>query len=73
MKEINVQCPFCGGTEFVEGKVNAYNGVKITMGLHRQGDVLAVVCRDCGSIVRWHISDVEKLLPKKERKTDKEM
>jgi len=72
MKEIKVQCPFCCGTEFIDGKISAYSGVSVKfMNGAKNGAVYAAVCRDCGSIVRWYISDVEKLLPKKEDRTDK--
>lgn len=69
MKEIKIgKCPFCGGTEFINGNVCSYGGVYIRKGM-RGSAAHAVVCRDCGSIVREYVSDVEKLLPKKERKT----
>lgn len=69
MKEIKVEkCPFCGGAEFIDGEVGSYGGVYIRNGMH-SSYVYAVVCRDCGSIVRTYVSDAEKLLPKKERKT----
>lgn len=70
MKEVTIDgCPFCGGTEFIDGRVSAYGGVFIEKGMHASS-LYAVVCRDCGSIVRAYVSDAEKLLPKKERKTD---
>ncbi|MCM1296104.1 MAG: hypothetical protein NC311_11235 [Muribaculaceae bacterium] len=71
MKEIKIgQCPFCGGTEFIDGRLGSYGGVQLEKGIHGSA-VHALVCRDCGSIVRAYVSDAEKLLPKKDRKTDK--
>lgn len=68
MKEIKIeQCPFCGGTEFIEGRMSAFGGVYAEKGMH--GDLVhALVCRDCGSIVRSYVADAEKLLPKKRRR-----
>lgn len=70
MKEIKLErCPFCGGTEFLDGRVGALGGVQIEKGIHYSA-VYALVCRDCGSIVRAYVSDAEKLLPKEERKAN---
>lgn len=70
MKEVKIeQCPFCGGKEFIDGRMSSYGGVSIEKGL-RASAVHAVVCRDCGSIVRSYVSNAEKLLPKKERRED---
>lgn len=70
MKEIKIeQCPFCGGTEFIDGRVGAYGGVQVEKGI-RSSAVYALVCRDCGSIVRSYVYDAERLLPKKERRTN---
>lgn len=71
MKEIKIEkCPFCGGTEFIDGRVGSYGGVYIEKGM-RTAAVHALVCRDCRSIVRAYVSDAERLLPKKERKIEK--
>lgn len=69
MKEIKIEkCPFCGGSEMIEGRMGALGGVSIeTKGMHASA-VHALVCRDCGSIIRSYVSDAEKLLPKKERR-----
>ncbi|MCM1438419.1 MAG: hypothetical protein NC131_04300 [Roseburia sp.] len=70
MKEIKIeQCPFCDGKEFINGRVGSYGGVQIEKGIHSSA-VYALVCRDCGSIVRSYVGDAERLLPKKERKTN---
>lgn len=70
MKEIKIEkCPFCGGSEFIDGRMGANGGVRIEKGIHG-ASVHALVCRDCGSVVRSYVSDAEKLLPKKERKTN---
>ncbi len=69
MKEIRIeQCPYCGGKEFIDGRMSACGGVMIEKGIHASAVVHALVCRDCGSIVRSYVSDAEKLLPKKERR-----
>ncbi len=69
MKEIKIeQCPFCGGKEFINGKMSACGGVIIEKGIHASAAVQVLVCRDCGSIVRSYVSDAEKLLSKKERR-----
>lgn len=68
MKEIKIEsCPFCGGREFIDGRMGSDGGVYVGKGIHSSA-VHAVVCRDCGSIVRSYVSDAERLLPKKERR-----
>lgn len=70
MKEIKIEkCPYCGGSEFIEGRAGSYGGVQIEKGIHCSA-VHALVCRDCGSIVRMFCKTPEKLLPKKERRTN---
>ncbi len=69
MKEIKIEkCPFCGGTEFIDGRACSYGGVYISTGMTRSAAVYVTVCRDCGSIVRSYCNNHEKLLPKKERR-----
>ena len=70
MKEIKIEeCPYCGGTEFIDAMVESYGGVCASVGFHSSG-IRVVVCRDCGSIVRSYVKDAEKLYPKKERRQD---
>ena len=60
-------CPFCGGTERIDGEMSAYGGV-LGKGMQAAG-VHARACRDCGSIMRLYTSDAEKLLPKNQRRS----
>ena len=60
--------PVCGGEEFIEGYMISYAGVVVSCGAFRNAPVYAVVCRNCGSIVRTYCKDPEKLYPRKERK-----
>ena len=69
MKEVKTEkCPYCGGQEFINGAVASYGGAYITTGGLRSAALSAVVCRDCGSIVRLFCKTPEKLYPKKERR-----
>ena len=71
MKEVIIEkCRFCGGEEFIEGRVGAYGGVYIgagPAGIHTAA-LFAIVCRDCGSVVRTFCKTPEKLYPKKDRR-----
>lgn len=69
MKEVKIEvCQYCGGKEFIEGRVASYGGAYIsTGGLHGDG-LFAIVCRDCGSVVRMFCKKPENLYPKKERR-----
>ena len=68
MKEIKIDnCPFCGGEEFIECRLSSTGGVQVLHKMREVG-VYAIVCRDCGSIVRTYCKEPEKLFPKKERR-----
>ena len=72
MKEVKIEtCPYCGGTELLECSQDSYGGVYITYKAHkmyRSVRLYALVCRDCGSVIRSYCKKTEKLFPKKERK-----
>ena len=69
MKEVKIEkCPFCGGTEFIECKMQSYGGVYIYTGAFRNEMLYSTVCRDCGSVVRMFCRDPEKLYCKDERR-----
>ncbi len=73
MKEIKIEkCPFCGGEQMIETKMCSYGRVTLSPtengGLFCHSDILATVCRDCGSVVRFYCENVEKLYSKKERR-----
>ncbi|WP_179393941.1 hypothetical protein [Lacticaseibacillus absianus] len=58
------QCPWCGGTDFVEAKHMPYQNIapeSSTLALVGRGDLRYTVCRDCGTIVRTYVSDVAKV------------
>lgn len=72
MKEVKIEkCPFCGGEELIETRVDSYGGVYVlykASKLYRSILLYATVCRDCGSVVRTYCKEPEKLFPKKERR-----
>lgn len=69
MKEVKIEkCPYCGGKEFVDGNVASYGGTYISTGGFRNAALYAIVCRDCGSVVRSFCKTPEKLYSKKERR-----
>lgn len=72
MKEIKMEkCPFCGGEELLECFLNSYGGCYVSYKaskIYRDERLYALVCRDCGSVVRTYCKDPEKLFPKQERR-----
>ena len=69
MKEVKIEkCQFCGGEEFIEGRIESYGGAYVATGLFKGASLFALVCRDCGSVVRTFCKYPEKLYPKKERR-----
>ena len=69
MKEVKIEkCPYCGGEEFIEGSVSSYGGVVVATSIVRGEALFAIVCRNCGSVVRTYCKKPEKLYPKKERR-----
>lgn len=69
MKDIKIEkCQYCGGEEFIEGRVSSYGGAYVETGALRVASLFATVCRDCGSVVRTFCKTPEKLYPKKDRR-----
>ena len=69
MKEVKIEkCQYCGGEEFIEGEEGSYGSVVVSTGGFHQQVLFAVVCRDCGSVVRTFCKNPEKLYPKNERR-----
>ena len=65
------ECPFCHGTEFLEGKQNDSRAeMQSTQNMWYSGVVYHTVCRNCGSIVRSYVKNPENMLKKKDRKED---
>ena len=67
-----VKCRFCGGTEFITAYQTGYARVDSTESLLRSADLYHTICRDCGSVVRSYVKDPEKLLSRKDRRTNVE-
>ena len=69
MKDVEIEkCQYCGGEEFIEGRVASYGGAYITTGGVKTDALYAIVCRNCGSVVRTFCKNPENLYPKKERR-----
>ena len=69
MKEVTIEkCQYCGCGELLEWRVNDYCGTHVSAGALRNAALYAIVCRDCGSVVRLFCETPEKLYPKKERR-----
>ena len=69
MKDVKIdKCQYCGGEEFIEGWEGSYGGVYVSTGGIRNQALYAIVCRNCGSVVRTFCKNPEKLYPKKERR-----
>ena len=70
MKDVEIKkCPFCGGEEFIDGKLISYGGVCVHAGIMRNAELHSTVCRECGSVVRLFCDNPEKLYHKKERRS----
>lgn len=64
------RCPYCGGMEMIEALQGSYGAI---YGVHHQlggCSLYHTVCRSCGSVVRSYVKDPEKLLRKKERRSE---
>lgn len=69
MKDVKIEkCQYCGGEEFIEGHVSSYGVAYVSTGTLRGDALFAIVCRDCGSVVRLFCKNPENLYPKKERR-----
>lgn len=61
--EKNLKCPYCGETEFVEGKQDGYGTVTpankvLTL---KSQDLYHVICLNCGTVVRSYVKEPLKL------------
>lgn len=63
VKKVNLQCPYCGSTEFVRGeRSGAYGHVAGPKGfLGTWHPIQFQICKRCGTIVREFIAHPEKL------------
>lgn len=60
-------CPFCGGTEFIQGYQAGYGAIFGESSV--TGSVLKhIICRNCGSVVHSYVDNPEMLLKRKNRK-----
>ncbi|WP_125702339.1 hypothetical protein [Lacticaseibacillus daqingensis] len=58
------ECPWCGGTDFVEAKHMPYQNVaplSSTLALIGRADLRYTICRNCGTVVRTYVADVDKV------------
>ena len=68
-KEVNVtKCPYCQGEELVKANLSAPYALSASINAWHAASVKAIVCRDCGSIVRMFVEDPEKMFKKKDRR-----
>ncbi len=67
-KTVVDKCPYCGGEELKDCRVDSCGGVCLNGGGLRSVALYALVCRDCGHVVSFYCKDPEKLYPKKERR-----
>lgn len=72
MQEVKTEkCPYCGGTELLDCRCESYGGLYVSYKArkcyHKAG-LFALVCRDCGSVVRMYTKTPEKLFPSKDRR-----
>lgn len=71
MKEVRISaCPFCGGNEFIEAYQNGYATLTSTESGWLGATLSFTICRDCGSVVRSYVKDPEKLIKKKNRRSE---
>ena len=63
-------CPFCNGSEFVEAKQSGYACISGCENAWSSQDLYHVICRGCGSVVRSYVKEPEKLLKRKNRKSE---
>jgi len=63
-------CPFCNGTEFLEGKQSGHACISSCHNVWYSGDLYHVICRRCGSVVRSYVKEPEKMLKKADRREE---
>lgn len=64
------ECPFCGGTEFIEAYQDAYGALTAVGSILRSEALYHTICRRCGSVVRSYVRQPEKLLKRKDRRSE---
>ena len=64
------RCPYCGGGEMIETFQTGYGAVSATRNKLGGCTLYHSVCRRCGSVVRSYVKEPEKLLRRKDRRTD---
>ncbi len=62
------KCPFCGGTEFVEGYQDGYGAITGNQSILLSQALHHVICRNCGSVVHSYVDNPEKLLKRSNRR-----
>ena len=62
------ECPFCHGSEFIEGKQEGHGQLQSCESAWHGSNLYHVICRRCGSVVRSYVKNPEKLLKRKDRK-----
>lgn len=73
MKSTDIEidsCPFCNGNKFVEAKQTGYAQLTSCESEWLGAPLKHVICRRCGSVVRSYVDNPEKLLKRKNRKSD---
>ena len=70
MQDVKIEkCQYCGGEELIECVVDTTDRrVYASTGVLRRTALYAMVCSDCGSVVRMFCKTPEKIAPQKERK-----
>ena len=61
-------CPFCGGTEFVEGYQSGYGAILSIESILSSQVLRHIICRNCGSVIHSYVTNPEKLLKWSSRK-----
>lgn len=61
-------CPFCGGTEFVEGYQAGYGAITGSESVLTSQTLRYIICRNCGSVVHSYVDNPEQLVKRSNRK-----
>lgn len=69
MNNIELKCPYCGGTEMIETYQTGYGAITALSNKLGGASLYHQVCRGCGSVVRSYVKDPEKLLKRKDRRS----
>lgn len=65
-----MNCPYCGGMEVIEACQSGYGAVAAVDHVFRSVSLYHSVCRNCGSVIRSYVKEPEKLLKRKDRKSE---